>query len=169
MTGVKGFYRCVKKSLGAAAGLLVIDAAYFGSIMFSSVVCPIWTLVSLLKNAIERPGWGLALVRIGIPALTFWLVKVNNDFQLAVAKENARRVVSACEKYHAANGRFPGSLDELVPEYMHSVPWAKYCLGPGGNFYYYYHFGKPMLVWQVLTPYSRRIYNFDTRSWSYLD
>lgn len=169
MTGVKRFYRDVRGSLNAAAVLLALDVAYFGSTFLSSVFCPIWILVSLLKNAIQRPGWGLALVRIGIPALTFWLVRVNNDFQLAVAKENAQRVVAACEKYHAANGRFPKDLDELVPQYIHSVPFAKYCLGPGSRFYYYYHSEKPLLVWQVVTPYFRRIYHFDTRSWSYLD
>ena len=169
MAGVEGFYCGVRRSLGAAAGLLVFDIAFSGSILLSMVCCPIWILVSLLKNAIQRPGWGLALVRIGIPALTICLVGVNSVFQLAVAKENAQRVVAACEKYHAANGKFPIKLDELVPQYMHSIPWAKYCLGPGGRFYYYYNFGKPMLVWQVVTPHFRRIYNFDTRSWSYLD
>ena len=96
----------------------------------SSIFCPIWLLVSLLKNAIERPGWGLALVRVGIPVWTLGLVIANNAVQLGVAEANAQRVVAACEAYHAANGRFPKNLDELVPQYMNSVPVARYCLGP---------------------------------------
>ncbi len=130
------------------------------------VFCPIWFLVSLLKNAIERPGWGLALVRIGIHAMTFGLLWANNAVQLEVAEANAQRVVAACEECHAANGRFPKNLDELVPRYMNFIPRAKYCLA--GRFAYH-NFGEPMLYWQVVPPHLRKIYNFETRSWSYLD
>lgn len=95
-------------------------------------------------------------------------VWVNNAFQLKVAEAHAQRVVAACEAYHAANSRFPRKLDELVPHYLNSVPRAKYCLGPPGHFSYY-NLGAPMLVWQVVPPHYRRIYNFETRSWSRLD
>jgi hypothetical protein len=167
--GAWGFYRSIRGSLGAAAVLLALDVAFSGSILFSSILCPIWILVSLLKSTIHRPGWGLALVRILIPTLTLWLVNANNTFQLRVAEVNAQRVVAACEEFHAANGRFPRKLDELVPQYMNPVPSARYCLGPSSPFYYYYNSDHPMLVWQVVPPYYRKIYRFETRSWSYLD
>jgi hypothetical protein len=168
VVGVRGFFRGIKQTLVGAAVLLAWDGALFGTFMMAWIFCPIWFLVSLLKNAIERPGWGLALVRIGIPAMTLGLLWANNDFQLSVAEANAQRVVAACEEYHAANGRFPKNLDELVPQFLSSVPVAKYCLGPPGRFVYH-NFGTPMLYWQVLPPYYRKIYNFETRSWSYLD
>ena len=168
--GVRGFSHGIKRSVVAAAVLLAWDGALTGSYLMSSLVCPIWFLVSLLKNAIERPGWGLALVRIGIPVWTLGLVSANNAVQLGVAEANAQRVVTACEEYHAANGRFPKNLDELVPQYMNSVPIAKYCLGPPSSFSYYnYSGGTPKLVWQVVPPHYRKIYNFETRRWSYLD
>jgi hypothetical protein len=40
------------------------DVVHSGSILMPSLVCPIQILVSLLKSAIRRPGWGLALARI---------------------------------------------------------------------------------------------------------
>ncbi len=169
MAGVAGFYRGVRRSLAAAALLLALDVGYFGSFLLATIFCPTWILVSALKNAIQRPGWGIALVRIGIPALTFWLVRLNNDFQLSIARENAERVVAATEQYRAAHGKFPQKLDQLVPRFLPSVPVAKYCLGPGGRFYYYENSQTPMLVWQVVTPYFRRIYNFETRTWSELE
>ena len=168
VAGVRGFFRGIRRSVVAAAVLLAWDGALYGSFLMSMIFCPIWFLVSLLKNAIERPGWGLALVRIGIPALTLGLVWANNAVQLGVAEANAQRVVAACEAYHAANGRFPKSLEELVPQYMNSVPVARYCLLQPGRFDYY-NSGTPMLVWQVVPPYYRKIYDFHTRSWSYLD
>lgn len=168
MYGLARFFRNIKGSIAAVAVLLTWDGALFASYLMSGLFCPIWFLLSLLKNAIERPGWGLALVRVAIPALTLGIVWANNAVQIGVAEANAWRVVTACMTFHAANGRFPEKLDELVPQYLISVPRAKYCLGPPGRFYYH-NFGSPKLYWQVVPPYYRKIYNFDTRSWSYLD
>jgi hypothetical protein len=165
---MNGFFRDIKGSVVVAAVMLIWDGAYFGSCLMSLLFCPFWFLLSLLKNAIERPGWGLALVRVAIPALTLGLVYVNNLVQLGVAEANARRVVAACMAYHTANGDFPKTLDELVPQYLPSVPRAKYCLGPPGHFYYH-NFGSPKLYWQVVPPFDRKIYNFDTQRWSYLN
>jgi hypothetical protein len=121
-----------------------------------------------VKSAIHRPGWGLALTRILIPALTFLFVRANDTFQLRVAEANAQRIVAACEKYHAAKGRFPKRLDELVPEYMNSVPVAKYCLGSGFS-YASLSDNTAKLWWAIVPPHYRKIYDFESRSWSYLD
>jgi hypothetical protein len=163
-------YRSVRGSIGAAASVLTFDVVLSGSILMSSIFCPIWILVSLLSSAIHRPGWGLALARILIPALTLWLVKANDAFQLSVAAANGQRIVAACEEYHAANGRFPEKLDELVPKNLNSVPVAKYCLGPGSRFFYTaYPHGNAKLAWEIVSPHYRRTYDFGTRNWGYLD
>jgi hypothetical protein len=170
IAGLRWFYRSLRGSIGAAAIVLTFDVLLSGSVLMSYILCPIWILVSLLKSAINRPGWGLTLARIFIPALTFWLVKANNGFQLRVAESNGQRIVAACEEYHAANGRFPGKLDELVPKYMNSVPVAKYCLGQGSRFFYTSSSSGPtILAWEIVAPHYRRIYNFETRRWRYLD
>lgn len=165
----QGFYRGIRLSLGAAAVLLAWDVAFSGWFGASLIFCPIWFLLSLLKNVIQRPGWGLALLRIAVPAVTLGLAWTNDAVQIRVAEANAPRVVAACEEYHAANGRFPKNFDELVPQYLPSVPRAKYCLGPWGQFVYFYNQGKPMLVWYVVPPYYRRIYDFETRRWNYIE
>jgi len=166
--GGRGIFHGVKRSVIAAAALLFFDGAFTASFLWSWFVCPIWILVSLVRSAIQRPGWGLALIRVGIPALTLVVVLANNAVQNRIAEANARRVITACEAYHAANGRFPKTLEELAPQYMDSVPLAKYCFGPPSRFYYY-NSGKPMLVWQVIPPYYRKIYDFEDRRWSCLD
>src|SRR4051812_19245907 len=88
--GVRGFFRGIKRSVVAAAVLLAWDGALYGSLVMSSIFCPIWFLVSLLKGAIDRPGGGLALVRIEIPAMTFGLLWANTTIQLGVAEANAQ-------------------------------------------------------------------------------
>ena len=167
MTSVHESHGGVKKSVAGATVLLAVDGAFHGSILFSSLFCPIWILVSVIKSAIQRPGWGLALARLAIPVVTLLVARVNNEFQLTVANKNAERVVAACEKFRVDHGRFPTNLDELVPQYLNSTPFAKYCLGPGGRFFY--SAAQPMLAWEVFPPHLRKIYNFETRRWSYLD
>ncbi len=50
---------------------------------------------------------------------------------------------------------------------MNSIPMARYCLLQPSRFDYY-NSGTPMLVWQVVPPYYRKVYDFHTRSWRYL-
>ena len=160
--------RGVGKSIVGAFFLLFWDVAWGGTFIFSIQVCPVWFLVSILKNAIQRPGWKIALFRIAIPVATLGLVLANNAFQYRMAESNAARVVTACEEFHAANGKFPQTLDDLVPQYMQSMPRAKYCLGYG-EFLYWNMEERPMLMWYAVPPFSRKIYNFEDRQWDCLD
>ena len=81
---------------------------------------------------------------------------------------NAARVIAACDEFHAANGRFPNTLDELVPRYMPFIPRAKYCLDHG-EFCYLNPGGHPTLHWCVISPFTREAYSFEDRRWRYID
>ncbi len=160
--------RCgIKASIWAAVALLVWDAAIWGSFVLSAIVCPIWFLVSIVKNIIRRPGWRLALLRIAIPPMTLGLIMANNAVQLKIAKANAPRVVAACEEFHAANGGFPKTLDELVPRYLPSIPCAKYCVT--GKFLYLNYQDHPLLIWYTFPVFGKNVYNFEKRQWNYID
>ncbi len=157
----------IRLTIGGACLLLAWDVGFTGSFVMSLLCCPIWFLVSVLKSARERAGFRFTLFKAAIPALTLGLVLANNAVQIKIADANASRIIAACERFHGVNGRFPKSLDELVPRYMPFVPRAKYCLGYGE--FDYFSFGKPMLVWCVVPPYDRRIYDFETRRWNCID
>jgi len=160
-------HRGVKASIWGAFVLLVWDGAIGGTFLLSLIVCPIWLLVSILKNAIQRSGWRLSLLRIAIPALTFGLVLANSAVQLRIAETNAPRVVAACEEYYADNGQFPKTLDELVPRYLSSVPRAKYCLS--GKFLYMNYHDYPLLMWYTFPILGRNVYYFEEGEWKYVD
>ena len=161
-------HRGIGGSISGALVLLAWDAAFTGSFLVSLMVCPIWIVVSILKNAIQRPGWRVALLRIAIPALTLGLVRANEAVQYRIGKANAPRIIAACEEFHAASGKFPKTLDELVPRYMPSIPRAKYCVAYG-EFSYWNNEGRPILVWCVIPPFGRKIYDFEERRWGYID
>ena len=165
VAGMWGFLRAIKRSIVVATVLLTFDGAIEGVCAWAWLVCPVWLSLSLLGNAVERPGWRLALVRIGFPIVTFGLLWANNIVQDRIAEANARRVIQACEAYQVAHGTFPGKLEELVPQFLNYVPTAKHCLT--GQFSYH-NFGTPLLVWRKFLLY-RRIYNFETRTWGHLD
>ena len=160
--------RGIRGTVLAALILLTWDVAFTGSFLVSFLVCPVWFLLAIAKNAIERPGWRLALLRIAIPPLVLWLVLANDKFERGMAKANAARIIAACNRFRVDNGVFPQSLDELVPRHMESVPPAKYCL-MHGEFQYWRFDGGATLVWCVVPPFSRAIYDFEKGQWRYLD
>lgn len=157
----------IKGSLGIAAGLLLYDVALDGCYTLSLAICPLWFLISSIKNVISRPGWGIAVLRLSMPLLTLGIALGNGCLQWKISDANAERVIAACEEYRVANRRYPTNLDELVPEYLPSVPPAKYCC-TFGNFWYFNVDGHCSLMWSRYGFY-RRYYRFDEKRWGNLD
>jgi hypothetical protein len=162
-------HRGIRVSIGITLVLLVWDAAISGSFLMSCLFCPIWFFCSIVKNTIQRTGWRLTLLRLAFPPLTLGLVLVNNTIQLNNAEENAARIIAACEEFHTANGRFPKTLDELVPQHVPSIPRAKYCLVYGEFMYWYNEGSQPFMFWYKLPPYGRKTYRFEERRGGYID
>jgi hypothetical protein len=158
----------IRGSLVGASLLLAWDAVLSGGFVLSILVSPVWFLVSLAKAIIQRPGWRVGLTRILVPVLTLGLVLGNAAMQTRIASANAKRIIEACEQFRIANGRYPSTLDELKPGYLASVPRAKYSL-MFGNFWYWSLDGKTRLMWVVIPPFGRKIYDFEGRKWGSLD
>jgi hypothetical protein len=161
----------IRGSIAGACVLLVLDVVLSGSFLMSYLACPIWFLISVVKNAIQRPAWRLALLRIAVPALTLGLVLGNNALQWKIAEANAERIIKACEEFRTANGKYPSKLDDLVPGYLKSVPRAKYCLCLFWGEFHYWNDEEvhAMLVWCKIPPFGTKIYTFEDRRWGYTD
>ena len=155
-------------SLFGAGFLLFLDVVSFGNYLYSIFVCPIWFFVSLIRNGIVGTEWRLARFRIAMPALTLGIALANTSIQLKIADINGERVVKACEAFHTDNGRYPKTLNELVPRYLPSVPRAKYCM-VGHFIYYNLEEGFPPMLWWNKWGYVNRHYYFETKEWHDLD
>ena len=112
----------------AIALIIFFDVVMSGTPYTAIMACPIWIVVSLIRSAICRPGWRTAILRVAPPLLTLGLVLANSAFQQTVMDKNAARIIAACEEYHQVNGNYPKALDDLVPQFLPSVPVGKYCL-----------------------------------------
>jgi hypothetical protein len=156
----------IRGSLLIAAGVLFWDLALEGFYMFSLLICPFWFLVSVVKNIIMRPGWGLAILRMLLPELTLGIAIINGNMQWNISNTHAEQIIKACDEFRVANGRYPHDLDELVPEYFTSIPPAKYCIT--GRFIYF-NFDDHCILWWTRYGFYRRIYRFDDKEWHNLD
>ena len=102
---------------------------------------PDLVLGAVLRTAFHPKEWlasgtrVIALARIAIPVVTLALVLGNTRLQWRMADANSQKIIQAVERYHAKNGTYPKKLDDLVPEYLHSVPPAWYVFAGGFRYY----------------------------------
>ena len=70
--------RGIRGSVVVASIVLFIDVGQTGFFGLSFLVCPVWFLVAIVRNAIKRPGWRPALLRIAIPPLVLGIAVAND-------------------------------------------------------------------------------------------
>ena len=162
-----------RKSILFAIGLFVLDAFFLNQgiialfvmllVVFVFLPWALWTLRRDKHLSVER------ITRTGIYLLACISVFVANGLQNRMADRRAIALGNACLAYRAKYHHYPQRLQELVPEFIPSVPVAKYA--PGG--YFSYSPGltgrEPMLYYQELPPFGRRFYHMETGGWGFLD
>jgi hypothetical protein len=164
-----------KKSILIATGLFIFDAFFLNQGVVALLIIPVALFIFL-----PRALWGLRtsrrlylerLTKAGIYMLAAVAIFVALGLQNRMADRRAVELGKACLAYHAKYNRYPQRLDELVPEFIPSVPVVKYTLGGGGSFFYSSRpdGGEPMLFYQALPPFGRRFYHMEKGSWGYLD
>ena len=157
-----------------AAGIFVFDA-----FVLNQGAVAIFVILLTLLVFLPRALWALRisralylerLTRAGIYLLAAVAVFAANVLQNRMADRRAIELGNACLAYHAKYQHYPQRLQELVPEFLPSVPPAKYTLGGGSFFYSAGLSGKePMLYYEALPPFGRRFYHVETGGWGYLD
>lgn len=70
----------------------------------------------------SRRDLGLLLLHFMMPGIS----RVAYGWDKSLHDMEAARAVIAMERFRLANGRWPGSLDELVPEYLDTVPLDRF-------------------------------------------
>jgi hypothetical protein len=160
-------------SLFAAGVLLFLDVVFDGTFMCSMIACPIWFLVSVIRSNIVGTEWRIALFRAAIPVLILGFALANTFIQSKIADVNGERIIKACESFNSDNGRYPKTLNELVPRYLPSIPCAKYCMD--GDFYYHNSRdpgdsdGPAPILWWNQFMLQHHIYSFERKEWHTLD
>ena len=84
-------HRGIRLSIGTAILLLVWDAAITGSWLLSFLFCPIWFVLSILKNAIQHPAGDSLYSGLGFRSWRLGVATANDALQLKIAEANGRR------------------------------------------------------------------------------
>lgn len=63
------------------------------------------------------------LFAVGFAASVLWM-NTRRSAAFARAAVNGTTIVTALESYHAQNGVYPKSLNQLVPKHLPAVPWT---------------------------------------------
>jgi hypothetical protein len=139
---------CGLDALVAGQGVVSLLIGLFAA----AVLFPLWLRAQLDRDreaAARRAGLA-AIYGLCALAAVCW-VALNNR----MADRRAHAVVKACLDFKAKRGAWPERLEELAPEFLPSVPRAKYTAAYG-RFQYHASPERHRLLWTVFPPFGRR-------------
>ncbi len=155
--------------LAIAGGLVVVDGLVVGHGGLTVLVAGPSVLVGLIIAGIaavrrDTERAMLNLLRAGVwgaAAVMVFAIMASNE---AVAGWRAHQVIAAVRAYEARHQRLPDRLDALVPDFLSSVPRARYTLLEN-EFSYMVSKGHHTLMWGLPPPFGQRRYTFETNRW----
>jgi hypothetical protein len=107
---------------------------------------------------------------LGILFLGILAVGLTNQICNNLAKHRAVQLGDACLAYRAKYNRYPKRLENLVPEFISSVPPARTgILGEEGFFYAPNETSQPFIYYTCLPPFGHCYYYVESRYWRFLD
>ena len=87
-------------------------------------------------------------------------------YDISIAMQRADKIITAAEQYHQDNGRYPDTLENLVPAYMSEIPSPR--IAPG-VFYYLGAPEDPHLMFVEFPPFGRLSWSFINKVWITID
>ena len=173
----------------------VLEAPYFFILVLIGLV--FFWIPSILFSLKKSDELKFKIGRVLIYAIMAISTKALFDFNNKLAEERAKIIISALDSYLQKENRYPGELQELVPEFLDSIPKPK--IGPGKYFYserrdntlvniafdcyeekYEYtddvkecdeklkKASKPQFMYVRFPPYDRASWDFDKKEWVYI-
>ena len=156
-----------------ASGLFLADSFVLNQGFISVLVALVALLVlvprALLSSRTEGSLRRKRLVNAGIYLLAVLFVFSANAIQNCIADRRAVMLGKACIAFRAKYDHYPQRLEELVPEFIPSVPDAKTLSGTSFIYIPKLNGGEPMLFYEAVPPFGRRFYHVESRSWGFLD
>lgn len=159
--------------IGAVAGagaLVFVDGFYLNQGVIAGVV-GLWVLlVSLPRSALtkdakqKRRRFHRAAIMLGVVLLVFGLRWAN----IEIGKKRADELVVAIQAFHNEYQKYPESLEEIVPQFIGSIPRSNYSLD-FSDFYYVSTPDSHSLFYVEFPPFGRPTYDFESGKWGYMD
>jgi hypothetical protein len=117
----------------------------------------------------DRPILLTRLRSLGIVLLAGVLICAWFVFDDGRARDNLLAAAAALNQYKAKAGRYPGTLEDLVPAHLPRLPQAR-SFGLGEKVYYRVDKeGAATLMYTSMPPFTRAVLDVQSGTWSVLD
>jgi len=116
--------------------------------------------IAVIRRDIERAKLNLLRARVWIVAAV--LASAIAGANQAMSERRAAQVIAAVRAYEARHQRLPDRLEAVVPDFLPSVPRARYTL-IGSEFWYMV--GKEHTLAWFTMGFRQRRYTFETNRW----
>lgn len=154
-----------------ALALLLIVVDELGA--FAVLVGAILILVYLPRSLLAKKYVACRkerLLRFAIYLTAVVVVLGLIQFSRRVAEERAATIIAAVEAYRAANGAYPERLEQLAPRFIAALPSrARLTFSDSGFRYFAASETSHTLMYVAIPPFGRRTYNFESKSWGFID
>ncbi len=164
----------LKKTLIACGILYLVDAFVLSQGIFSVVIAVCAVIALVVGGAWELvrrrpPDWTLRAKKTAIYIAMAVCVVGTIALQNHMAERRTLRLADACTAYKAKHQKYPERLSQLVPEFMPSIPPAKYTLMVSWAGFYYSGGSSPFIMYTAMPPFGRRLYYVEHKKWGYMD
>lgn len=140
--GLRDLHHINWKEIGKASGLLVLACGFLAVIIFragtlagflSGYFATISALLSGLFLGIFLPQWrklaGL-LIGIGFPMVMFLSIIASDPISPdSIVRRNGEGIAQTLTKYHNDKGKYPETLEELIPTYISELKEPRHVWG----------------------------------------
>lgn len=135
------------------------------------LILPCFLLASILCLFRRlRPRAFQAMRFIGVLFLGAVAAVGTVHFHKRLTQCRAVKLGQACQAYRAKYRHYPERLDDLVPEFVASVPPATTGIFGDDGFVYSSHDGpEPFIYYNCLPPFGNCYYYVESRCWVFLD
>ena len=166
----------VRGAIIGAAALFVVDAFILNQgvlSFFVAFICLVGFVLlgmqSLVRRLRKKPNdWQLTAAKLAIVLAAALLSIAYVYLSNSMAEARTVRIAAACDSFNRKYQRYPHQLGELVPEFLPSVPHAKYVLNPLWSSFMYIDKG-PLILYYAMPPFGRRVYHLQSKTWTHMD
>ena len=161
----------LRTAVSIAVFLFAMDTLVLGTstlALFALAVVVFWMIPRTLYSLRNRANFRIRAVHVAVYSIMVVASVAAFAANNYLAERRAKEVIKQVYDFKDNQHQYPRRLDDMVPEYMSTVPCAKITL-LFGKFGYTTVGGYPTLMYYGWAPFERRCYNFESRRWYILD
>lgn len=163
--------RQLRGSLLIATALYFVDAIWLGQGAIA-----VFTLLILFFIVLPRTLWAwknkplrnLRAAKLLVYLMMAIAIGTTIRIDLNQAKRHAETLIVALKQYQARHGSYPEQLEQLVPEFLPTIPQARFCL-TANTFFYRAADNSHTLSYMVMPPFGWESHNLETGRWTIRD